>query len=473
MNDGSKLFSSFPPVSPEQWIQQTIKDLKGADFEQTLQYTTAEGITIKPFYTAVDLAGLTERRPLFTHTDWEVCETIHVTDESEANKKALHALDNGATALHFYLTHTTDLATLLRDIDAPYIGLQFSIMGDALIFREKIQAYILSQGWQPDQLNISVDADFIGQAVQHGRTDNTYQKDFETWTALFTQTAPYKTLCVNAAIYHNAGAPPAYQLSCALAHAHAYISAGTDAGITPGALKGRIQINLGAGPDYFFEIAKFRALRKVFALLLGTYNVQSDVYVHATTAHRHLTVYDAYNNLLRTTTAAMAAVTGGCNSLSVMHFDSTFTQENEFSRRMARNIQLILKHESYLDKISDSAAGSWFIETLTEQIAEKAWEGFTRIEAQGGFLQCLRAGSIQQAIRTFAEQEKQEFAAGKKILVGTNKFPDPSEKMRRKATVPLVPQGDGDGLYDILPLNTTRLAANYEQARLTEENKHA
>ncbi len=470
MNDDSKLFASFPPVKPEEWIQQAIKDLKGAAFE-TLEYTTAEGITVKPFYTAEDIAALPECRPLFMHTDWDICEVIYVTDEDEANKKALHALDNGATALHFRLTHQTDMPTLLREIGAPYISLQFSINGDPLIFWNNMRAYILSQGWQPEQLNISVHADFIAQALQQGSANNTYQKDLETWTKLFTQSTPYKTLCVDAALYHDAGAPPAYQLACALAHAHTYINACTEAGIPPASLDGRIQVTLAAGTDYFFEIAKFRALRKVFALLLETYGIKNQLYVHAVTADRPLTIYDAYNNLLRTTTAAMAAVTGGCNTLSVTPFDSTFTTDNEFSRRIARNIQLILKHESHFDKIADSAAGSYFIEMLTEQIAEKAWNGFQQIEAAGGFPECLRAGSVQETISSFAAKEQEDFAAGKIILVGANKYPDLSEQMQEKISIPPAPETDKNGAYDIQPLAAIRLSAHHEQARLVEENK--
>jgi methylmalonyl-CoA mutase len=465
MSNDNKLFTEFPAVTAEQWIQQAIRDLKGSDFTEKLQYTTADGITVQPFYTEADLAGRPAPEPLFTHTDWEICETIPSEDVEAANKKALHALNNGATALRFRIAEGTKPEQLLRDISPEHIDLQFDLPAATDAFARKFQAWIRQQGLRQDQLRVAFNADFLARLLLSGKGQKTVGAEGDAWVNLFNETTPFRSLCIDAVGYQNAGAPPAFQLACALAQAREYLDL---PGVRPEDLAGRIQINIAVGPDYFFEIAKLRALRKVFALLLGTYGGETQVYVHAETAFRNLTVYDPYNNLLRTTTEAMAAVIGGCNSLTVLPFDAALRPANDFSGRMARNIQLILKAESYFDKVADISAGSYFVETLTEQIAEKAWTWFREIEAAGGFIASLEKGSIQATIRDFAQTQAQRFEEGKEILVGINKYPNAQETL--KENFPITDRySTPDAGAEIEPLDTTRLAAAQEQARMKAE----
>jgi len=468
MPNDNNLFAAFPPVSPEQWIQQAISDLKGADFRERLQYTAADGITVQPFYTEEDLAKLPQSGPLFTHTDWEICEVIEADDAVTANGKALHALDNGATALLFRLAPETDPGMLMQGIMPQYIDVQFRVAGALPAFADQLRAWVQSNGVPQEQLRIGINADFIAHLAQTGRWQEHREADAAAWTKLFTDTAPYRTLCIDAAVYHNAGASPAYQLGCALAQLHEYL---TLPGIQPEATAGRIQVNVATGPDYFFEISKLRALRKVFALLLETYGADTQIYIHAETAYRNLTAYDAYNNLLRTTTEAMAAVIGGCNSLSVTPFDAVLRSAHEFPERMARNIQLILKEESYFSQVSDVSAGAYFIETLTEQLAEKAWDYFREIERRGGLISCLLTGSIQETVKGFAQQEQERFATGTEVLVGVNKYPNPNERLRGEHVKIAMRYSTPAPGAIVEPLDTDRLAATQEAARLAAEKE--
>lgn len=448
------MFSEFPEPAVEQWIAQVVKDLKGERMEDRLMYDTPDGITVKPFYTKEDLEKYAECRPLFSHSDWDTCVKIDGTNEAAANKQALYELNNGADALLLFVYDRADLATLLDGVGLEYIAVQFVVEGDAVRFRERLHEYLETGNTSITNLRISINTDPLESLL---RTGDWRKSEEEDKAGLITVSAG-QTLCINGNIYHNAGAPPAYEIACLLAHANQYLSWSGEHDMT-------LQLNVAVGPDYFFEIAKLRALRKVFALLLDEYGMKNEVLIHAETATRNFTLFDAHNNLLRATTSSMAAVTGGCNSLVVKPFDMLYQEPNAFSARMARNIQLILKHESYFDKVADVSAGSFFIEELTEQLAARSWEYFTGIEKEGGFLHALKKGTVQEAIRAFAAREQAAFDEGKTVLVGTNRFPDPADNKQAYAAV--VKNGTGSKQGKIIEtLSTVRLSAAHEKARL-------
>lgn len=453
------LFDAFPAISKEQWIQQVIKDLKGGDFDTILKYTSRDGIDIYPFYTAEDLSAYSERKPLFAHTDWDVCEEIVVTDENTANKQALDVLENGATALLFRVPGKVSVSALLQDIGIEYIGLQFVVSSDIALFDEQLQTYISDKGLQPDQLNLSIAYDPIHAFVTTGSWDAGVEKDL--FTKHTETTSNYRNVCIDGTIYHNAGAAPAYEIACIAAHANEYLNW----------LSGKtnsIQLHIAIGQDYFFEIAKMRAIRKVFALLSEAYGIRPTLYIHAETAIRNLTVYDAHNNLLRTTTEAMAATIGGCNSLTVKPFDEVYSADNSFSDRLARNIQLILKAESYFDKVADVSAGSYFIEALTEQLAEKAWSYFKEIEATGAFISSFEQNIIQQTVEASANSQQQRFEEGKEILVGTNKYPDAKQVMKDQLKKDIIAEQPATSAT-ATPLIIRRLSVDSELKRLALE----
>lgn len=456
------LFEDFAATSKEQWKQQVTKDLKGVAFE-TLEYTTADGIKIEPFYTPEDID---KPEPLFTHTDWEVCDAIKVFENEIANLRALDYLNKGATGLILKLFNFPDFNELFKDIGIEYIALRLDIYHQPNEILTNFDQYLKDRNLDRSRINLAINFDPIGELVSTGKWLTDEETDKDRFIEVVNKAGNVRNLCINAEVYHNAGASTAYEIGCLLAHANEYLS-----WLREDAAKANVQVNVATGPDYFVEIAKLRALRKVFALLLQQYGANDQIYIHATSAERNLTVYDHYNNLLRTSTEAMAAVAGGCNSLLVLPYNTTYDQTNDFSERLARNTQLILKSESYFDKVSDVSAGSYFIENLTEELAQKGWAYFREIEAGGGLIACLKSNTIQDKITSFAKQEQQLFDDGKKVLVGTNKYPSEQQKMGgvlHAIIMPVVPVGNV-----VNQLQPVRLAAKMEQERLDAETPKA
>ena len=222
------------------------------------------------------------------------------------------------------------------------------------------------------------------------------------------------------------------------------------------------------GTNYFFEIAKLRALRILWETLALEYNIPTECLIFSTPTKRNKTLYDYNTNLLRTTTECMSAILGGSNFINNLAYDAIYHKDNEFGSRISRNQLLVLKHESYFDKVNNPADGVYYIESLTQQLAEKALELFKDIEANGGFLKQLKEGIIQRKIKESAEREQNQFNNGEEILLGTNKHPNPNDKMKHELELyPFVKTKPRKTLLE--PIIEKRLAENLEQNRLKTE----
>lgn len=398
-----KLFSEFKPSTAQDWKQQIIKDLKGADFGK-LVWHRADGLDVQPFYTAGD--GHPE--PVFTQAGWEISEEITVKNEKDANEKALRALNGGASSLHFKLSKMPDLDVLLQNISIGHIEICFILRFLPEDFRTRLHSYVESRNIDPIKLRGSICYDGIGYLAETGHWLTTDEHDLHAdnnW--------------VDASLYQNAGATQSFELACALAHAHEYLAELEQ--------KKKFRFTLSIGSDFFGEIAKLRALRKLWPMIAKEYRVNEEIWIHAVNTSLNQSALDAYNNMLRSTTEGMSAVIGGCNSLTLEAYNKSFESTNAFGERIARNQQMIYKEESYLDKVADMGAGSYYIESLTDALAEQAWEEFKEIESRGGFLACLESDYIQVRIRQQAEQLINNFREEKVVLVGVNKFQNKNE----------------------------------------------
>lgn len=454
------LFENFPPVSKQQWIEKIIRDLKGQDYQKKLVYTTPDGITVHPCYTREDKPSL--RQPLFTHTHWEIMEHLVVEDPQITHKAILHALQNGATGISLEIQNELNLSELLKDVELPYIQTIFHVQGQSAWFIQQLNQLIQQRGYDKKSLQIAVNLDYIHRVLQTGKWEQSEKEDANQWKQAQSLLGDLQSVYIQGSLYHEAGASPACELGALIAHIHTYLSLVAEDDPQLQTLS-RLCVEIAVGQDYFMEIAKLRALRKLYALLIEEWGIEIPLHVHGVTAARNLTVLDSYNNLLRTSTAAMAAVCGGCNSLVVMPFDQPLKKPDAFSLRMARNIQLILRDESYMDKIADPAAGSYYIESLTMELAEKAWKNFQEIEKQGGLIAVVQQGSLQEEIVKTAKAAEKAFKEGKIILVGTNKFPNPAEKpelMRKTTTHDFADK-------DLQPLIPVRLAESIENERIS------
>jgi len=397
-----KLFTEFTSTTAAQWKEQLVKDLKGIDYN-TLVWKTNSGIDVQPFYTKENLN--TNPVPVFAKNDWAICENIFVADAKSANAQALNALQNGASGIVFLISQKTDFTVLLKDLSVQHIYCLFMVKPE---FEKELSVFLNSI--------VIGDTCFI-------ECDNTLDGKVELHNT--------SSICINTNLYQEAGSNTINELAFSMAHLNEYLN------IASSSIK-TIHLNISVSGDFFMEIAKLRALRKLTSFLLNQYEIKATIHIHAQTTLINKSVVDSYNNMLRSTTEAMSASIGGANSIVVLPFDVEFSTQNDFSSRMARNQQLILKDESYLNIVADMAAGSYYIETLTETLCEKAWEQFKVIESNGGLLACLKSNYVQDIISKDAETLIQQFKEGKLVLVGVNKFQNKNEEVKavkRKNTV--------------------------------------
>ena len=429
-----KLFTDFNIADARAWKARLEKDLKGVTFEQ-LSVTDRNGITVHPFYTNEDITATKE--PVTTQPDWSICASIEVTDAKMANAQALNELNNGASGLCFHIEQDIDPSILLEDIELPYIYTCFILNDNTVSFSEKLQQYIAAKGWDVTGMDLFLNYDFIGKYIETGNWSNDQIEDSKSFLSFLKNGVP--AICVRAALFQNAGANTTYELACALAMVNEYLQLLEDNNEVCSLNK--MNISLATDTSFFEQIAKLRAFRKLLPLIFEQYHISPAIHLHVETSDIFRSPFDSYSNLLRDTIAGMAAVIGGCDSLYIHPFNETKEEPTDFSRRMSRNQQLIFKEESYLDKVADAAAGSYYLETLTEQIAEQAWILFKKIEHAGGLLAAYEKEIIQDTIAQQAQQLVQEYKDGKRVLIGVNKFVN--AKDGPKPATPKQPAGKG------------------------------
>lgn len=407
------ILAGFEPVSAANWKAQLAKDLKGITFEQ-LSRTDANGIHIEPFYTLEDYVDQTGAA-VFEHTDWSIMERIVVSDESLANKEALQALSSGASGLIFEAEKTgINWVALLEGIEIAYIHTFFNLKGQDATDIARLKEYIQAKG----ALTATLGHDVLAAYVQGtaGRAALAHEVE-----CIATQT---QQIVVDGSVYYNAGANSTYQLGLITAQVNEYVQALSDRNALD-QLK-QVQVTIATGTAFFEEIAKVRALRQLLTLLLEQYQVQPEIQILACTGTLYKAPFDAYTNLLRDTLAGMAAVVGGCNALYILPFDEGHSKGKEaFSKRMSINTQLLFKEESYLHHIADAAKGSYYLENLTAQIGDKAWEAFKGIEAKGGFIEAFEQGILSAAIQAQADTLLEQYRSGDQAWIGMNKYPNP------------------------------------------------
>lgn len=450
----NNLFSDFEAVSSKQWKQQIQYELKGADYNETLVWESPEGIKVKPFYhndeTEVNLNAITPSKP------FAIVQNIFVHDLKKSNGRALETLQRGAESVRFTLENdAVSIDELMQNLPLENVNYYFSLPFLSVEFSNKIKEFA-----SKNKANIFIQNDPIGQLAKDGNWFENLEKDFEKLNTIASKST-VSFLTISSGIYQNAGANIIQQLAYTLAHANEYFNR------IP-AINQPITIEVAVGTNYFFEIAKLRALRLLFNTLASEYNHNFDCHIIATPTKRNKTLYDYNVNMLRTTTECMSAILGGADAVANLAYDAIYHKDNEFGDRISRNQLLILKHESYFDKVNNPADGAYYIETLTEQLAEKALELFKDIEKNGGLISQLIDGTIQRKINESAQKEQELFDSGKEVLLGTNKYPNKNDQMKNDLELyPFVKQNARKTL--ITPIIEKRLAEKLEQERLSQE----
>jgi methylmalonyl-CoA mutase len=375
------------------------------------------------------------------NNNWLVRQNIEVTDYNEANRKALTILMKGVDSLGFIIVdpesvNEKNFEILLKDIHLEAIELNFRTNGKAKEIIGIITNLVKKSGSDPQGIRGAFEADPLSRLMLNGTLCIPPEQGFDYLAAVVQSAAflpHFMVLHLNATNFNNAGADIIQELAFGISMGSEYLLQLTEREISADIAASRIRFSFGTGSNYFPEIAKLRAARLLWSVVINGFhpvnaeNIKMDI--HCVTSEWNKSIYDPYVNLLRTQTEAMSAILGGADSLTVEPFDIVFRHPDEFSERIARNQQLILKEEAYFDKVADPAAGSYYIENLTSLIAENAWKLFIEIEDQGGFLSCLKSGFIQKKLSESRVKRKNNKATRKTTILGTNQYPNNQEKI--------------------------------------------
>lgn len=485
-----KLFSEFAPVSTEEWMAKITADLKGVPFEKKLVWKTGEGFNVNPFYRAEDIEGLktTESLPgefpyvrgTKKDNDWKVRQNIEVCCFKGANEKALDLLTKGVTSLGFIIkgdeVNEENIATLLEGICPASVELNFNTCNCKAEKLIGILAdYFKGKGVDAEKCYGSVNYDAFKKPLVKGKENSEWVEGAAAVLKAGQALPNYRVLAVNAFLFNNAGAYISQELGYALAWGNELMAKLTEAGFTADEVAKKIKFNFGISSNYFMEIAKFRAARWLWAEIVAAYKPACEcackMVAHAQTSEWNMTVYDAHVNLLRSQTEAMSAALAGVDSITVRPFDKIYQTPDDFSERIARNQQLLLKEECHLDKVVDPSAGSYYVEVLTNSLADVAWKLFLEVEEKGGFSVAVNAGEIQNAVNASNVARKKAVAIRREILLGSNQYPNFTEvaadKIQEKGSCCC--GGGHCGEATIPALDFSRGASEFEALRMATE----
>lgn len=464
----------FPVPTYDEWKAVVEKDLKGEPFEKKLLTKTYEGITLQPIYTRKDVENLPQvnntpgyqyyvrgtKASGYLAKSWDIAQELPYSLPEDFNEALKHDLAKGQTAVNILLDKATqagidadkakqgevggcglsvstvaDLEKALKGIDLTKVPVYVGAGYSALPFISLLAAYAKKSGLDLAEVSGSVEADPFSALVVEGKLPVSLTAaldELATVAKWAAKNAPkLKVVGVSGLNYNNAGASAVQELAYVISTAVAYLEALTERGLSINEAAKSFRFSFGIGANYFMEVAKLRAARYIWAKIVEAYGGDEEAQrmtIHGRTSIYNQTVYDPYVNMLRTTTEAFSAVVGGVDSLHTNSFNESIGLPDEFSRRIARNLQVMLNEESHLGKIVDPAGGSYFVEKLTDEVANKTFELFKEIEAKGGMLKALEDGSVQAAIESVVADKKKDFSKRKAVLVGTNMYANTKEE---------------------------------------------
>jgi len=482
----NRLFEDFPPVSSGEWKEKIITDLKGADFTRKLVWRTGEGFDVQPYYRKEDLAGTDTPAAHSGHAltgtkqgnMWMIMQDLQVDPDPETtNARIRKVLDRGAQAIGLDFRNIREmnqsaLTSLFHDIDIDKTSFYFRNIKEPLQFFDALTACINNTGVQHSRFSGSMGLDPLGDMVRTGEI-NTSAFDaiagmIQTASKLFPQ---FRIITIDAGIFQDGGSTLSQELGYGLAMANTCLDELTRRGLEPATIASMISVSFATGPDYFMEIAKPRAARLLWNVFISEWGVDvaPSMHIQSRSATWNLAMYDVNVNMLRTTTGAMSASLGGSDVISVLPFDYWSREVNDFSSRIARNTQIVLREEAYFGKVADPAAGSYYIEKLTEQLAEQAWHHFMEAEEKGGFTEAFMQGTIQDAVSTSRENKRTRAASRRDTILGVNQYPAFSEVLLSQDI--LLPEEPVEKQTSFRPIRPFRVAGEIEQLRLQTEKR--
>jgi methylmalonyl-CoA mutase len=477
-----KLFHEFPPIPTQAWEEVILKDLKGADYEKRLIWKTLEGFSLKPYYRSENLENLDYLNsnpgnfPYTRGVDYQglkfIRQDIRVKDVNLANKQALSLLNAGVSSLGFIITedlNKEDFNKLMNGINPEAAEINFLTCDLTAKYVEILADYAKENSFDINKIQGSNKFDPLAYMVLMGKTYcgkdscNCVEEMYNKNKNILPQ---FSLLSVEANAYHNAGANAVQELAFALSQAAEYLKIFAEKGISVDEIAPSIRFNFAVGSNYFMEIAKLRAVRFLWAKIVEANSCKNlenaKINMHCETSQWNKTIYDPHVNMLRVTTEAMSAIIGGTNTLSVVPFDFAYAEPSDFSLRIAKNVQLVITEEAHFDKVSDPAAGSYYIENLTDMLIDKTWDLFLKVDEIGGYIQAVKQGFIQDSINEIAEKRSSNIANRLETLLGTNQFPNFNEN---KKEIPISEKPNIEGeMFKTITLH--RGAVEFEKLRL-------
>ena len=493
MKDYKKLLNEFPAAGKKEWMEKVSADLKGEDADKIFTWRTAEGLELKAIYFREDMKDLPYTGSLpgefpfirgnkRENNNWRIRQDIKVACFRDSNIKALNFLLNGADSLGFSFTdpetiNKDNINILIRNIDPEAVELNFLTNGKALELVQILKDHFRKSGCDPLKIKAAVETDPLGRLMTNGTLCISVEQGFD-YLADVTRSADkfpgIRTININGSNFRNAGAGPVMELAFVLSMGTEYLSQLTERGFTVDDVAPRIKFSFATGSDYFPEIARLRSARLLWSAIIKKFKPvtteSARMEIHCVTGRWNKTVYDPHVNMLRTQTEAMAAVTGGADSLTVEPYDIVFREPDEFSERIARNQQLILREESYFGRVVDPAAGSYYVENLTHIIADNAWKLFMEIEGYGGLLESLKKGIIRKKIKESAIKHMDDVARRRRIFVGTTGFVNRKETIMKDADLNIIfPEERKVKDAVVEPVSFSRAAGAFEKIRISIE----
>lgn len=472
------LFPEFPPVSKDQWKETVIRDLKGAGFEKLI-WKTYEGFAVQPFYTREDLAGLENLKDFENLSDefssparkWENREKIVVDDEKTANHVAMDALHGSASGIAFELKdpESIDLNVLLNGINLSSTPVSFMIKELPAAFRKTFLSWLSEKNIPLKDLKGSIQYDPAGDFAVTGKYEEESIRELAALVQAFKSSPGFYAIAINSGALKDSGATATQELAFTMNLAVHYFEKLMEAGLTADEVAENVQFSVAVGVDYFMEIAKLKALRILFLQVAQSFGASNfkpgQLQIHCYSSLWSKTLFDPSVNLLRDTTEAMSAILGGCNALTIEPYDSVYKNQQPFLRRIARNVSAIVKEESYLDKVADPVAGSYYLQNLIDEIGKSAWTLFQEVETMGGFMASFRKGFIQEKIKASRNAKTSKIAARRDVIVGVNQYPNIKETVAPDQVKAMGAQ-PSEGVESLKP---QRAAADFEELRLATE----
>lgn len=450
----------FPPTQWEEWKQQVVDSLKGADYDKVMKTRTYEGITLEPIYRKEDIAGFgfCESEPgaapyvrgnnpqKFIDEGWKVAQAQQNPDLKALNAALKEELMRGLSMVNLKLKHddftngivlkkAKDLQTVLDGIDLKAAPLFVQMDVDDIDVYSLLKESMESEATSLRDLEGFVGFDPTGEFARKGYLtmplEDLWKKVSDAVIDRAERSPKLRCFIVDGTVYEAAGASSTQELAFVLSTAIGYIQGMMQSGMSIDTIAPLFSVKLSLGSNFFMEIAKIRAFRLLWAEMIKAFGGSTEsqkIWIHGKTASFNKTTYDLYVNMLRTTTESFSAVIGGVDSLETDPFDQMVKEDNFFARRMARNQQLILAEESHFAKVVDPAGGCYYIESLTAQVADAAWSIMQELETAGGMIRALKAGKIHDMIAVVAQAKIDAVHKRKDVVVGVNMYANDSDE---------------------------------------------